>query len=143
MPTNTEAHIMATPSIVVGGVTLECASRTVKLTPSDSEVDVATFCDPQGTKPGATAWTLETEVLLNYDSADAEGDGTWNQFQPLAKTNQTFTVSPASGATDTTNPQATGTVRLPSIPFIDGAPGDKMIMTLVCPVVGTPTFATA
>lgn len=48
--------VIVDPKISINGVDYVCASKKVSLIPEDSEVDVETFCNPGGTRPGSTSW---------------------------------------------------------------------------------------
>ncbi len=146
MAMNTTPFIMDKPTINItaGPIALVCVARRLALTPEDAEVDVATFCDPQGVEFGATKWTMEVEALQNFDSAADAGDGLWNQLHALRKTTVSAELLPQDGvAVSTANPSATCNIRIPSIPFLNATPGEKTLMPLVFPVVGEPTFAFA
>src|SRR5688500_16265709 len=113
------------PSVTIGTVPIEiiCHARRVALVPEDEMADVETFCNPGGEAPSTTSWVLTIEALQSFgpDGADA---GLWDTLRPLAKTEQTVVVKPSSAAVGPTNPSATMTVWVPSIPFIDSGIGE-------------------
>lgn len=146
MPMNTAPFILRSPRInlTAGPIELVCVARQVALVPTDEEIDVETFCDPDGIEYGSTSWVLTVTALQTFDSADGVGDGLWNQLHALRKTTVAFELLPDNGAAvSSANPSATGNVRVPSIPFLDGTPGEKTEMSLTFPVVGDPVFATS
>ena len=79
-----------------------------------------------------------TRKILDYDTA-----GSWNALHALRKTKPAVVVKPADTTVAVTNPSASFSMRIPSIPFVDAAIGEATIFTLTCPVVGEPVFATS
>lgn len=137
-------HSKALIEITSPAIDLSCLARTVALTPADASIDISTQCAPGATAPGITTWTFTAEFLNSYDSADAEGDGLWNQLNALAKTLVEITLTPADATVDSTNPSATFDMYMPSIPFINVTQiGDKTVVPVTGTAVGPPTFATS
>jgi hypothetical protein len=135
-------YIARDPIITITSTTpdleLVCHARTVRLTAEDNEVDVDTFCNPDGTAPGSTKWTFECDVLQSF--GDGATPGIWNMLYPLAKTVATFQLRPDEAAISTSNPEATFDAWVPTIPFVDSERGDSTILTMTFSVVGSPTF---
>jgi hypothetical protein len=131
------------PSVLIGTGTpdeLICHARRVALVPEDEMADVETFCNPGGEAPSTTTWTLTIEALQSFGPEGAN-PGLWDTLRPLAKTQQTVVVKPLDGAAGPTNPSATMTVWVPSIPFIDSAIGEATTFDIEFRVVGEPVFA--
>lgn len=131
--------VIEAPSIIIDGVEFECASRTVNLIPKDKMADVATFCNPGGERPGSTTWTMDVEILLSFG---ATPDGTWTKLHAMRKQKKTIVVKPDQGAVAPTNPSATFSGYIPSIPFMQGKIGESMPFTLTVVAIGDPVFAT-
>lgn len=143
MALNEDAYIhnKAILTITSPSIDLSCMVRTVSLTPADADVDISTQCAPGATAKGITTWTFAAEFLLSFDSADAAGDGLWNQLHALAKTKVSATLKPKDAAVDSTNPSAAFDFYMPTIPFLNVATiGDKTVMPLTATTVGAPVF---
>ena len=98
--------VIVDPKISINGVDYVCASKKVSLSPEDSEVDVETFCNPGGTRPGSTSWKCSIDIKLSYtEGADT---GSWNTLHALRKTKVEVIVSPKSAVASAGNPTATG-----------------------------------
>ena len=136
-------YIARMPSLLIGtapGTELVCHARKVSLVPTTNTTDVETFCNPGGTAPGTDTWVCEFDALQSY--GDTGSPGLWDTLRPLANTAVTFTLKPADGTVSATNPSATFTAWVPSIPFIDAEIGGNTVLTVTCPLVGAPVFAT-
>ncbi len=136
------------PSVVIDSIEFKCAARSAMLDADDDEVSIATFCNPKGTRPGATDWTAEFTLALTYgDSAQpaTDDDGTWNQLNAMRKQKKTVVIKPSDGAVTDQNPSATFEAYIPTIPFIDGevAATDSQEFDLVLSPIGDPVFATS
>ncbi len=137
-------HSKATMVITTPSLDLSCMVRSVSLTASTTEIDLATQCAPGAAAPGVTTWTLAAELLVSFDSADAEGDGLWNQLNAIAGNLVTITIKPADATVDSTNPSAAFTMYMPQIDFINIATlGDKTVWSFSQKTASVPTFAVA
>lgn len=138
MPITADVHVIEKPSITIGGVEINCAAGSVALVPTDKMADIETFCNPGGERPTATNWVIDIDAKLSY------GTGTtalWQQIKAMAKTKQTVVIKPGDAAVSASNPSATVSAWVPSIPFINGAIGEATKFTLTMPCVGEPVFA--
>jgi hypothetical protein len=138
MPITADVFVIDKPSIVIGGVEINCAAGSVALVPDDKMADIETFCNPGGERPTSTKWTIDIDVKLSY------GTGTtalWQQIKAMAKTKQTVVIKPSEAAVSAANPSATVSAWVPSIPFISGAIGEATKFTLTMSCVGEPVFA--
>lgn len=132
-------YIATNPYITINGtIDLVCHARTVRLTAEDNEVDVDTFCNADGVAYGTTKWVFETDALQSFGTGGTPG--IWSLLYPLRKTTATFVVKPLNAANSTSNPQATFTAWIPTVPFLDSDRGDSTVMTLTFPLVGEPVF---
>ena len=131
-----DVYVADMPSVKIGATEYICHMRKVRLIPTDVMADIETFCDPGGERPSSTSWMAEFDIAQSFDTA-----GAWNLLRALAKTKQTFIIKPADAAVGVTNPSATVSAWVPSIPFTDSEIGKATIYTLKCKVVGQPVFA--
>lgn len=134
-----DVFVIEKPSILIGTIEIQCAAGSVALVPTDKMADVETFCNPGGERPASTSWVIDIDVKLSY------GTGTtalWNQLHALAKTKQTVVIKPADDAVSDSNPSATVSAWVPSIPFVNAPLGEATKFTLTMPCVGEPVFAT-
>jgi len=94
-----------------------CAVRSVSHTGSQDFEDVETACNPGGEAPGATTESLDVEMLWSHAT-----DGVWNRLKPLQGTRIPFAYLLQGGvAVSTTNPEMSGFLWVPFVPFIDAA----------------------
>lgn len=133
--------VITDPKITIDGVDYVCASKKVALVPEDSEVDVETFCNPGGTRPGSTSWKCSVDLKLSY--TEGSDTGSWNTLHALRKTKVAVVVAPKDGVASTGNPTATFNAYIPSIPLIDAEVGGVTEYTLELSSVGEPVFATS
>lgn len=133
--------VIVDPKISINGVDYVCASKKVSLIPEDSEVDVETFCNPGGTRPGPTSWKCSIDLKLSY-TAGAD-TGSWNTLHALRKTKVVVIVSPKSAVASAGNPTATFDAYIPSIPLLDAEVGGVTEYTLELSSVGEPVFTTS
>ncbi len=151
MPDAAVPYIARDPSLTINLKEIICHMRSISLTPEDAEVDIATFCRPGDAAPGTTVWTMEISVLQSFGSAAVAGppavpatEGLFDLLSPLAKTRQPFVVKPNKGAAASlSNPNATGFLWVPSIPFLTAEIAEKSEFTLTMRVSGQPLFPTA
>ncbi len=132
--------VITDPKITIDGVDYVCASKKVALVPEDSEVDVETFCNPGGTRPGSTSWKCSVDLKLSY--TEGSDTGSWNTLHALRKTKVAVVVAPKDGVASPGNPTATFSAYIPSIPLIDAEVGGVTEYTLELSSVGEPVFAT-
>lgn len=139
------------PKITINGINYTATARSAMLTAEDDEVDISTFANPKGMRPGATDWTAEIELNLTYGPietattppADA---GTWNTLNALRKTKVVVVMGPKSGVATVSNPTATFSAYIPTISFMNGevAAGEaQRIAPLTLNPIGDPVFTTA
>lgn len=131
--------VISDPQISIDGVDYKCASSKVSLIPTDSQVDISTFCNPGGTRPGTTAWACSVDLLLSY--TDGTDTGSWNTLHALRKTKVPIIIAPASGMASASNPTATFDAYIPSIPLVDAEIGGTVKYTLALSSVGEPVIA--
>ena len=132
--------VITDPKITIDGVDYVCASKKVALVPEDSEVDVETFCNPGGTRPGSTSWKCSVDLKLSY--TEGSDTGSWNTLHALRKTKVAVVVAPKDGVASPGNPTATFSAYIPSIPLIDSEVGGVTEYPLELSSVGEPVFAT-
>jgi hypothetical protein len=119
--TNANPVMKRAPSLVLDylGTTplhLICVTNSVKNNVSTEELSVAVACDPGGIVFGRTTRDITVRVLLTYGV-----DGSYNRLAPLENTVTTFSYLPEGGtAVGPGNPELTGSVVIPPIPFTDG-----------------------
>jgi len=138
------------PTITIDGVDYLCTARSAMLTAEDDEVDISNFCNPKGTRPGATDWTAEIELELTYGEAQIEAGttvdaGTWNTLHALRKTKVEVVMAPGSGVASVSNPTATFEAYIPTVSFMNGevaASDSQRIAPLMLSPIGDPVFDT-
>ena len=134
-----DVYTMDDPSILVGAVQLKCLGSSASLLPTDNYVDVETFCNPGGEKPGSPTWEFKATIKQSFGA-----DGAWNVLRALPRGSvQTVVMKPDDAAVAVGNPTATFSVYMPSIPFVDGSVGEASEYELTFKVIGEPVFATA
>lgn len=138
------------PTLTIAGIDFKCTARSAILNVEDDEVDISNFCNPKGTRPGASDWTAEIELELTYGAAQVvlgttPDAGTWNTLHAMRKTRVEVVIAPGEGAVGVDNPTATFDAYIPSIPFMMGevAATESQRFTLVLSPIGEPVIATA
>lgn len=107
------------PSLVLNHETtspihLRCAIRKAQHTGDETFEDTETFCTPGGEAPGATKEALEVEFLWSFGA-----NGTYNVLKPLEYSLVSFAfLANGASAIATSNPELSGTVYVPFVPFI-------------------------
>lgn len=136
------------PTLTIDDIAFTATARSAKLMAEDDAVDKSNFADPKGERPGATKWTYEIELELTYGDAQiAAGTtvdaGTWQTLNAMRKTKKVFVIAPKDAAASATNPTATFSAYVPTVPFIDGevAAGEVQRFTLTGVAIGDPVFA--
>ena len=95
---------------------LQCVVRTFVHEVSEEDDDVETLCNPRGIAPGAAQEVLVSEFLWAHGTT-----GPWNVLKPLERTVKTFALLKDGGAAvSVSNPEMSGSVWIPKIPFING-----------------------
>lgn len=138
------------PTVTIDGISFKCTSRSAVLEAEDETVDISNWCNPKGTRPGATEWTAEIELELTYGPAatvspGTEVDaGTWNTLHAMRKTRKEIVIAPGSGAAAVDNPVATFDAYIPTIPFITAEVAEtaSQRFTLTLSPIGDPVFDT-
>lgn len=143
-----EPYVLRDPYVaIVSGTSVEadlsCHLRSVSLTPTDSEADVETACNPGGVAPGTTTWTLELEVLQSFGPDASTNPGLFETLSAYAKSRKDFVVKPTDSTTSNTNPQAAFKAWVPSIPFYVARVGQSSPLTLTFRVEGDVAFTTS
>lgn len=93
----------------------QCATRSLSHVVDQQFADVKTLCNPAGEAPSTVTEQLDVELLWEYSAT-----GTWNKLRPLAGLRRTFAILPlGTGATSASNPEMSGFVYVPQIPFIN------------------------
>ncbi len=93
-----------------------CATRKLTNPVSQAFEDVETLCNPGGEAPGKVTQSLDVELLWEHSTT-----GAWNQLHPLEGTLHTFAVLlRGTGAVSASNPEWSGKLWIPQVPFIDG-----------------------
>lgn len=138
------------PSITIDNIEFKCTSRSARITADDEDVDISNYCNPKGTRPGATEWTVEVELELTYGPIATDGGsevaaGTWNTLNSMRKTRKTVVITPDDGTVSDANPSATFDAYIPTVTFIDSevAATESMRFTLELSPIGDPVFAVA
>ncbi|MEL6894208.1 MAG: hypothetical protein AAFP84_21635 [Actinomycetota bacterium] len=150
--TFTDGITIDDPSVVIDGIEFKCTSRSAMLTGEDDVVDKSNYCDPKGTRPGATDWQAEFELELSYGIAGGSVDGnetdagTWNTIHGWRKQRKTFVIRPSeASAVADDNPAATFDAYVPTIDFMNSevAATETQRFTLTVTPIGDPVFATS
>ncbi len=93
----------------------QCATRSLSHVVDQQFADVKTLCNPSGEAPSTVTEQLDVELLWEYSAT-----GAWNKLRPLAGLRRSFAILPlGTGATSATNPEMSGFVWVPQIPFIN------------------------
>lgn len=119
------------------GLQLQCWARTITPNVDDEELDIETFCNPQGTQPGATSRDFDISLFMTVEL--------WNYMIPLQKKLVTFALLRDSASpVSPTNPEISGQVWVPSVPDpIQGDVGSVEPITLKFREYQTTTRVTA
>lgn len=138
------------PKITIDGISFKATARSAMLAVEDDKVDISNFINPKGARPGASDWTAEIELELTYGPPETVATppanaGTWNTLHAMRKLKKTIVIAPSSGVASVSNPTATFSAYIPSIPFIMGevAASEAQRFTLVLNPIGDPVITTA
>ncbi len=117
----------------------QCALRAVDHNPQQSFSDVKTLCNPGGEAPGAIVEELNLELLWEHSAT-----GPWNKLRPLVGLRRSFAILPqGTGATSAANPEMSGFVWVPVIPFIKATEvNGYSIVPLTFKISGIPIYDT-
>ena len=136
------------PSILIDGVEFQCIAHGVQILADDDEIDISTFCNPKGTRPGATDWTVNIMLRLNYGIvATAAGvtatAGTWNTLNAWRKLSKEVVIKPADAAVALGNPSFTFDAYIPTISALDSevAGSEAQTIELVLSPIGDPVVS--
>lgn len=118
----------------------QCTTRSLQHVVNQSFADVKTLCNPTGEAPSTVTASLDAELLWEHSTT-----GTWNKLFPLAGTRVPFAVLlRGTGAPSASNPEMSGFVWVPQVPFIDGTAVDEyMYVSLSFKISGIPIFTTS
>lgn len=126
------------PSVTINSTDAICHFSQIAVLADHEKVDVSTYCNPRGTRPGAVKWTMRLRGRMSYGT-----DSAWTFFNSLAGQAATFVVKPGDGATSNDNPAATFDAYIPQIHFIgEHEVGQSAPFELECDIIGTPVIST-
>ena len=109
------AKRLYSPSILVNAVEYKCRARSVSLEPTGVDLN---FCEEE--------YAFMAEIELGYGTAES-----WNVLNALSDTIVPVVLKPEDAVVSDTNPSATFSIRMPSIPFMPStARGDRMVITI-------------
>lgn len=135
---NAYRHSKAIFAIQSPAIDLSCMLRTISYKTTAASVDLSNQCNPGLTGPGQKTSTLDATFLNSFDSADAAGDGMWNQLDALDGELVVALLKPKDATVDSTNPATVFKFYMPPIDFLDMQTiGDKTILPLNF-TTGTP-----
>lgn len=117
----------------------QCTTRSLRHIVNQAFADVKTLCNPSGEAPSTVTESLDAELLWEHSAT-----GAWNKLYPLRGTRRSFAVLlRGTGAPSPANPEMSGFVWIPQIPFIDGTAVDEyMYVPLSLKISGIPLFTT-
>ena len=126
------------PAVTINSTDAICHFSQIALLADHAKVDVSSYCNPRGTRPGSVKWTMRLRGRMSYGT-----DSAWTFFNSLVGTAATFVVKPDDGTASVANPAATFTAYIPQISFIgEHEVGQSAPVELECDVVGTPVVTT-
>lgn len=137
------------PSLVLdhGGtdpIQLQCQARLLDWQSDQEFDDVESFCNPKGEAPAAVTRSINLDVNHSFGDPAGALPGLWNVLQPLEGTVQTFALLlNGTAAVSHENPEASGQVWIPNVPFIGSAGVQKFSQyTLEFRLFNVPVYAT-
>ena len=138
----TPPFILVSPSMKIGPtgtlVDLKCSASQIAHGVEQDTNDYETFCGTYRAY-GAARETITLTVLQNFDPT-----GPWHVLYPLRGTVVDFELLPDDRvAASPTNPKMTGSVRVPTIPFLDAAVNEASEIEVELAIQGAPTFVEA
>ncbi|HEY3484618.1 MAG TPA: hypothetical protein VGK49_04495 [Ilumatobacteraceae bacterium] len=131
-------HLYERPSVLIGTVEVECMIQMVTLVPEVPWVDIETYCNPGGERPGRVSWRGVLRVRMSYGTGSA-----WELFSANGGQEVEMTIMPAEATAPSTDvPEATFDAYLGVLPFIpDHEVGASATFDLEFRVIGEPTFS--
>lgn len=145
MPTAAPTRL-DTPSVVLDTtgtdpVHIVCALRLLDHTGSQEFEDIETFCNPKGEAPGAVAQSWQLEWLQSFGAAGSAAEGAWNRMKPLEGKLVDFAVLlDRTQPLSETNPEMSGQVYVPFIPFISAGVRKYSTLTGEFKIYGEPVY---
>lgn len=118
----------------------QCATRKLTHVVDQSFSEIKTLCNPTGEAPSTVTQQLDVELLWEHSTT-----GSWNKLRPLAGLRRSFAILlQGTGTTSAANPEMTGFLWVPQIPFIDGSEVDEyMRIPLTFKISGIPVYTTS
>lgn len=117
----------------------QCTIRSLVHSVDQQFADVATLCNPAGEAPSKVVEQLDLEMLWEHSAT-----GTWNKLRPLAGLRRSFALLPqGTGATSAANPEMSGFLWVPQVPFINGTEiNGYSYVPLTFKISGIPVYDT-
>ena len=117
----------------------QCTIRSLVHSVDQQFADVATLCNPAGEAPSKVVEQLDLEMLWEHPAT-----GTWNKLRPLAGLRRSFALLPqGTGATSAANPEMSGFLWVPQVPFINGTEiNGYSYVPLTFKISGIPVYDT-
>lgn len=118
---------------------LTCTLRSWNHSVSQNFGDVKTLCNPNGEAPTTAVEELQLEHLWEHSTT-----GAWNLLRPLVGLRRSFAaLLHGTGATSAANPEMSGFVWIPQIPFLTATEvGGYSYVPLTYKVSGIPVYDT-